>query len=50
MRTSYLQKIVKQLGITATTLYIYVNGDGSAQVAGQAILNQNSDEPIKTKI
>lgn len=26
--------VSKELGITATTLYIFVNGDGSTQVAG----------------
>ena len=39
--------VVKKLGITTTTL-IYVNGDGSVKAAGQVILNQNSDEPIKS--
>ena len=39
--------VAKKLGITTTTLYLYVNGDGSVKAAGQAILNQNSDEPIK---
>jgi DNA invertase Pin-like site-specific DNA recombinase len=41
--------VAKKLGITTTTLYLYVNGDGSVKAAGQALLNQNSDEPIKTK-
>jgi hypothetical protein len=27
-------------GITTTTLYAYVNGDGSVKAAGQAIINQ----------
>jgi DNA invertase Pin-like site-specific DNA recombinase len=30
--------IAKRLGITTTTLYMYVNGDGSAKEAGQKIL------------
>ncbi len=34
--------VAKRLGIT-TTLYMYVNGDGSVKAAGQAILDQNSD-------
>ena len=42
--------VAKKLGITTTTLYLYVNGDGSVKAAGQALLNPNSDEPIKTKI
>jgi DNA invertase Pin-like site-specific DNA recombinase len=33
--------VAKRLGITTTTLYMYVNGDGSVKAAGQAILNQN---------
>jgi hypothetical protein len=28
----------KRLGITTTTLYAYLNGDGSLKAAGQAIL------------
>jgi DNA invertase Pin-like site-specific DNA recombinase len=39
--------VAKRLGITTTTLYAYVNGDGSMKAAGQAVLNKNSDEPIK---
>ena len=35
--------VAKRLGITTTTLYMYVNGDGSAKAAGQAILNQKSE-------
>lgn len=40
--------VAKRLGITTTTLYAYVNGDGSMKAAGQAVFNQNSDEPIKS--
>lgn len=36
--------VAKRLGITTTTLYAYVNGDGSMKAAGQAVLNQDSDE------
>lgn len=36
--------VAKRLGITTTTLYAYVNGDGSLKAAGQAVLNQDSDE------
>ena len=35
--------VAKRLGITTTTLYMYVNGDGSVKATGQAILNQNSE-------
>ncbi len=34
--------VAKRLGITTTTLYMYVNGDGSVKAAGQAILDQNN--------
>jgi DNA invertase Pin-like site-specific DNA recombinase len=37
--------VAKRLGITTTTLYVYVNGDGSPKAAGQFILNQGIDEP-----
>jgi len=32
-------EVAKRLGITTTTLYAYVNGDGSAKAAGQALLD-----------
>jgi DNA invertase Pin-like site-specific DNA recombinase len=35
--------VAKRLGITTTTLYMYVNGDGSVKAAGQAILDQNNE-------
>lgn len=31
--------VARRLGITTTTLYAYVNGDGSAKAAGQAVLD-----------
>lgn len=31
--------VAKRLGITTTTLYCYVNGDGSPKAAGQAVLD-----------
>lgn len=33
--------IAKRLGITTTTLYAYINGDGSLKAAGQAILGSS---------
>lgn len=33
--------IAKRLGITTTTLYVYINGDGSLKAAGQAILGSS---------
>jgi hypothetical protein len=32
-------EVAKRLGLTTTTLYAYVNGDGSPKAAGQAILD-----------
>jgi len=40
--------VAKRLGITTTTLYAYVNGDGSVKAPGQAVLNQDSDELKKS--
>jgi len=34
--------VAKRLGITTTTLYEYVNGDGSPKASGQALLNAES--------
>lgn len=33
--------VARQLGITTTTLYTYVNGDGTAKQAGQALLENS---------
>nr|WP_143341505.1 hypothetical protein [Crenothrix polyspora] len=41
--------VAKKLGITTTTLYLYVNGDGSVKAAGQAILNQHGVDTKKPK-
>lgn len=35
------KEVAKRLGITTTTLYMYVNGDGSLKAVGQAILRLN---------
>ena len=32
-------EVAKRLGITTTTLYAYVNGDGTAKALGQAVLD-----------
>lgn len=32
-------EVAKRLGITTTTLYTYVNGDGTAKALGQAVLD-----------
>lgn len=36
--------VARRLGITTTTLYAYVNGDGSPKAAGQALLDQGARE------
>jgi DNA invertase Pin-like site-specific DNA recombinase len=35
------KQVAKRLGITTTTLYMYVNGDGSAKEAGQKLINES---------
>ena len=32
--------VAKRLGITTTTLYTYVNGDGTPKAAGQTLLEK----------
>jgi hypothetical protein len=36
--------VAKKLGITTTTLYSYVNGDGSPKALGQALLDKMSNK------
>jgi DNA invertase Pin-like site-specific DNA recombinase len=36
-------EVARRLGLTTTTLYVYVNGDGTLKAAGQALL----DEPLR---
>jgi DNA invertase Pin-like site-specific DNA recombinase len=38
---SNASEVARRLGITTTTLYEYVNGDGSLKQAGLAVLNKN---------
>jgi len=33
-------EVAKRLGITTTTLYMYLNGDGSLKEAGQSIIRR----------
>ena len=33
-------EVAQRLGITTTTLYAYVNGDGTPKQAAQAVMNQ----------
>jgi DNA invertase Pin-like site-specific DNA recombinase len=37
-------EVARRLGLTTTTLYVYVNGDGTLKAAGQALL----DEPLRS--
>nr|WP_199162799.1 recombinase family protein [Elizabethkingia sp. ASV34] len=39
-RNSVAQDVAKKLGITTTTLYMYVNGDGSPKEPGIKLLNE----------
>jgi hypothetical protein len=34
--------IARELGVTTTTLYVYVNGDGSPKAAAEAILQRSA--------
>lgn len=43
-RNSVAHEVAKRLNITTTTLYTYVNGDGSLKEAGSKLLNQLSTE------
>jgi DNA invertase Pin-like site-specific DNA recombinase len=38
------QLVAEELGITTTTLYDYVNGDGSPKMVAQAVLNTSTEE------
>jgi DNA-binding phage protein len=37
-RTTNATEVAAQLGLNRTTLYLYVNGDGSPKARGQALL------------
>ncbi len=43
-------EVARRLGVTTTTLYAYVNGDGSPKAAGTAVLaaKGNRDKPATT--
>jgi hypothetical protein len=45
-------KVARQLGFTTTTLYVYVNGDGTLKAAGQALLDGplRGGKPAKTPL
>lgn len=43
-------EVARRLGLTTTTLYVYVNGDGTLKAAGQALLDGplRGGKPVKT--
>lgn len=43
-RNSVAHEVAKRLNITTTTLYTYINGDGSLKEAGTKLLNQSKRE------
>ena len=43
---SNASNVAKTLGITTTTLYDYVNGDGSVKEKGQRLLDKNTNDVI----
>ena len=40
--TAVAAEVAKRLGITTTTLYAYVNGDGTVKALGQAVLDDSA--------
>jgi len=42
-RETRAAELARRLGITTTTLYMYVNGDGTPKAAGQALLDATPD-------
>ena len=47
-RDTVVQDLVKGLGITTTTLYMYVNGDGTVKEPGQKLLDAAADTVSST--
>ena len=43
-RNSVAHEVAKRLNVTTTTLYTYVNGDGSLKEAGSKLLHQSTRE------
>lgn len=45
-------EVARRLGLTTTTLYVYVNGDGTLKAAGQALLDGplRGGNPTKTSL
>ena len=47
-RKAVAAEVAKRLNLTTTTLYTYVNGDGTPKAAGQAVLD-GTQGPGKTR-
>jgi len=45
-REAVAADVARRLGITTTTLYVYVNGDGSPKAAGQALMDGKAKPTI----
>ena len=45
-RNSVAHEVAKRLNITTTTLYTYINGDGSLKEAGTKLISQSQKEEI----
>ena len=41
--------VAKRLGITTTTLYVYVNGDGTPKAPGQALLDAGPSRQLQSQ-
>jgi DNA invertase Pin-like site-specific DNA recombinase len=47
-RTTNATEVAQHLGINRTTLYLYVNGDGSLKARGQAVLSASAQASVPT--
>lgn len=47
-RNTLVHDLTKRLGITTTTLYMYVNGDGTVKAPGQKLLDAVKDASART--
>ena len=44
-RDTNAQDLARRLGITTTTLYMYLNGDGTVKAPGQKLLEAQKAQP-----
>ena len=42
-------EVARQLGITTTTLYTYVNGDGTVKASGQRLLEGTTPTDLRVR-